>query len=593
VFAPNGDEENASPDITPADAALVATATECFLGLLAAEAGDAPTVAVGVDSRHSGPAIAHVAIRSLLAGGAHVRYLFITAAPEIMAYTRTSGDVDGFVYISASHNPVGHNGIKFGFQDGGVLPGETAGRLIADFTEAAGSEEVVARTIQRVNAVPADDVQRVFERAPESKQEALSQYSRFLRQVVVGSIDEAEQSRFYDSLATQIRDNPLGVVAELNGSARTVSVDIGVLKSVDLRLRAVNDRPRGIAHRIVPEGASLDQCRHELERAYAEDSAFMFGYVPDNDGDRGNLVYVDRKTGSARPLLAQEVFGLSCLAELSFLVYSGAVTYSPEGRPDRKLAVAVNGPTSLRVDRIAQVFGAEVFRAEVGEANVVNLADKLREEGYLVRILGEGSNGGNITFPSRVRDPLSTVFALLKLLRMPDAAEMPSPLSLWRSRLGMPELEAATVDVERILESMPRFTTTSAFESRAALRIRRPHRELKARYEAVFLREWETRKDELRRRLGIVSWQEVNYERTTARVGFGLNYRTGDERGGLKMELLDEGGKPIGFLWMRGSGTEPVFRILADIEGDAPEAEAELLDWQTAMVTEADGEDSV
>ena len=48
------------------------------------------------------------------------------AAPEIMAYARgVAGaereDAAGFVYVSASHNPRGHNGLKFGLGDGGVL----------------------------------------------------------------------------------------------------------------------------------------------------------------------------------------------------------------------------------------------------------------------------------------------------------------------------------------------------------------------------------------------------------------------------------------------------------------------------------------
>ncbi len=590
IFAVDGDEESTVEAISNGDGALVAAAVVCYLRLLAAEAGSAPIVAVAVDSRPTGPTIAHVAIRTLLSHGADVRYLFIAPAPEIMAYTRTSDDVDGFVYISASHNPVGHNGIKFGFRDGGVLPGQIASKLISTFTGKATSPEEVAEIVDRVNGVSADRVRRVFGQAKEHKQAALSQYSRFLRNVVCGSEDDAEQSRFFDALASEIRSNPVGVVAELNGSARTVSIDGGLLGSVGTRVRVVNDRPRAIAHRIVPEGASLDQCRRELERAYTEDSAFLFGYVPDNDGDRGNIVYIDRATGTARQLMAQDVFALSCLAELAYLAYTGAVEYSPEGLPSSRLAIAVNGPTSLRVDRVAQVFGAEVFRAEVGEANVVRLADELRGKGYVVRILGEGSNGGNITYPSRVRDPMSTVFALLKLLRIPDAPNRPSPLSLWRSRLGMPPFQAGTVDVTLVLDSLPRFTTTSAFESRAALRIRRPHRELKARYESVFVREWEMRKNDLRRRLGVVSWQEVNYEGSVARVGFGPEFRSGDERGGLKIELLDEGGKPVGFLWMRGSGTEPVFRILADIEGDVPDVEKELLSWQTDMVKEADSE---
>ncbi len=66
-----------------------------------------------------------------------------------------------------------------------------------------------------------------------------------------------------------------------------------------------------------------------------------------------------------------------------------------------------------------------MFRAETGEANVVNLAEMLRSEGWVVSILGEGSNGGNITHPSKVRDPLSTLGAMIRLLRLPDEVGVP------------------------------------------------------------------------------------------------------------------------------------------------------------------------
>lgn len=39
---------------------------------------------------------------------------------------------------------------------------------------------------------------------------------------------------------------------------------------------------------------------------------------------------------------------------------------------------------------------------------------------------------------------------------------------------------------------------------------------------------------------------------------------------------------------MRGSGTEPVFRILCDVKGDKPTMEAELLQWETELLLQAD-----
>jgi phosphomannomutase len=70
----------------------------------------------------------------------------------------------------------------------------------------------------------------------------------------------------------------------------------------------------------------------------------------------------------------------------------------------------------------------------------------------------------------------------------------------------------------------------------------------------------------------------------------GPSKRSGDERGGLKILLQDKERKNRAFLWMRGSGTEPVFRLLVDVEGERPELFDYLLNWQRSMIEEADSE---
>jgi phosphoglucomutase len=39
---------------------------------------------------------------------------------------------------------------------------------------------------------------------------------------------------------------------------------------------------------------------------------------------------------------------------------------------------------------------------------------------------------------------------------------------------------------------------------------------------------------------------------------------------------------------MRGSGTEPVFRVMADVAGSDKRIERALIEWQRTMVHEAD-----
>jgi phosphoglucomutase len=254
-----------------------------------------------------------------------------------------------------------------------------------------------------------------------------------------------------------------------------------------------------ISHRIVPEGKSLDECCRQLEAAHREDRSFIFGYVPDNDGDRGNIVYYDEEKKGARAIQAQEVFALACAAELACLALS---EHRGKLHPHRQ-AVVVNGPTSLRIERIAEHFGVEVHRAEVGEANVVGLAAELRSAGVEVRILGEGSNGGNITHPSLIRDPLSTIFSLLKLLFLGARDASHSPLAEWcrRAELPPPPFPALPPSLGYPLRSLPKFLSLSAFEPEALMKIRTlDQKRFKARYEKIFLREWDRRHGVLRER---------------------------------------------------------------------------------------------
>jgi phosphoglucomutase len=341
----------------------------------------------------------------------------------------------------------------------------------------------------------------------------------------------------------------------------------------------VNDKPREITHRIVPEGFSLDLCREKLEKAHRTDKAYQLGYVPDCDGDRGNLVYIDE--GKAKILEAQEVFALSVLAELSYLKWSGIGS--------NKIAVAVNGPTSMRIDSIAAAFDAKIFRAEVGEANVVNLAIFLRKEGYTVRILGEGSNGGNITHPAAVRDPLNTVGAILKILSIKSENENPGLFEIWCKKSQQTEQYKENYTLSDIIKTLPPFTTTSAFEENALMKIQSESQgRLKANYENNFITQWNKNKDTLKNLLAIESWVEINHEGSESKEGIGPSFRSGAEKGGLKILFRDKEDNNVAYIWMRGSGTEPVFRVLADVQGDNRDGEQFLLNWQREMIRLAD-----
>ena len=117
-----------------------------------------------------------------------------------------------------------------------------------------------------------------------------------------------------------------------------------------------------------------------------------------------------------------------------------------------------------------------------------------------------------------------------------------------------------------VAESLPAYTTTSAFEDRAIVSINTTdHAVLKANYEKIFTQQWTSKQAELKDKLAVTSYTIINYEGSVIREGAGN--RTGTQRGGFKIALNDAAGVQQAYIWMRGSGTEPVFRVLADCEG--------------------------
>ena len=573
-----GSEEDDSGEIRPAmrwaALAMAAAAGEFFLEK---NPGDQKRpILIGCDSRPTGPAIAAVFLRLFAALGLEPVYLFIVAAPEIMAAAKDSSRFGGFCYLSASHNPVGHNGVKLGLNEGGVISADAALRVIQRVVSFLASGDELRRLARLQSSVDTAYIQSVYRGSGDAKREAARLYSEFSRLVVF----EGEPGTA-NLLTRALETRPLGVVGELNGSARGSSIDGDFFSAIGMRCLLYNNRPRDIRHAILPEGDALMPCRDLLMQAWREDPAFQTGYVPDNDGDRGNIVYIDPADGSGHVLEAQEVFALTCLAELAF----SRVTNAARGA---KEAVVVNGPTSLRIDRIAEKFGVRVHRAEVGEANVVNLARRLRAEGTRVRILGEGSNGGTITHPAAVRDPLNSVCSLAKLLRYRDAKGR-SPAEEWLKLAEYDVPPHTEITVPLLLQTLPSYSTTPSGEERARYPVRtRDHNLLKSRYEGVFTRSWKSR-PMLLAKLGIEGYRFVNYEGLNEITGPGG--RSGSGRGGFKVELLDNDKMAVAFLWMRGSGTEPLFRVMVDLPSAHERDERELMEWHRGLLERADREE--
>ena len=581
IFAESNDQQDKTTNIGAVNAVLAALMSKAFSEFIKTKTGKvSPVVALATDTRPTGASIADAMLRVLIKDGINVQYLGISAAPEIMAY---SHHVDGFVYISASHNPVGHNGVKFGTNNGGVIAAKDAAALADSFKALCSQKDCIETVKELCNFKDAALLDKAYADSAQFKAKAVAAYKSFTEEVISDKTDEDAKRKFFNLIKESCNTTPVTVVADMNGSARTLSIDRQFLSDLGIAYHAINDKPGEIVHEIIPEPENLVFCAEEMTKIHAKMKGgkvepVYLGYMPDCDGDRGNIVFWNEKLQKAEVLKAQEVFALSVLAELSFCIYQNG--------NNQKLAVAVNDPTSMRIEEIAQAFGAKVFRAEVGEANVVNLAREKRAEGYTVRILGEGSNGGNITHPAAVRDPVNTLFALLKLLLIKDTPQKLGLFHDWCIRSNQQDKYKPDFSLSDIIATLPEYTTTGVSEKRAVAAVTQSdHAKLKAAYQKVFEAEWSAKKDELKQKWGFEAYEPLCNNGTTETRN--ISDYSISKKGGLKILLKNARNENLAFLWMRGSGTEPVFRIMCDVKGRNEAEEKELLQWHTDMLLKA------
>ena len=573
IFTEDKDGESTSKEIGNDNKILSYLIGTTFAEYIKSVTGKAsPEVVIATDTRPTGAEIARVVLNASTCSDIKCVYLGYASAPEIMAYAK---NFDGFIYISASHNPVGHNGIKFGLSDGGVLEGGEAKKLIESFKKKCSeiTQEEQNALLKKLEGIPAVGAAKYY------KKQSLKSYEKFIRHVISGCEKPAAQKVIFNEIKKACKKNPLTLVCDMNGSARGASIDKKFIPSCRIKLEAFNDIPGQIVHAIIPEPENLVHCADKMQQMQKDGiTSALLGYMPDCDGDRGNIVYWNEKTKTAQPIPAQEVFALCVMAELSFEYWK-----NPSAK---NLAVAVNCPTSMRIDEIASSLGAKVFRAEVGEANVVNLAREKRAEGFNVRIFGEGSNGGNITYPSAVRDPVATIFALVKLLSLRDTKNGEGLFHIWCKKSGQEDKYRNDFTLADVISTLPSYTTTGVSEERAVLQVKMEDKgKLKENFKTEFKKFFEEKKAVLESDYGITSWDCCLTNGTKETVG-AENWNNAN--GGLKVRFNDKNRNPVAFIWMRPSGTEPVFRVMCDVKGNNPEGEKQLLAWETEILQKAD-----
>lgn len=118
LFGTDGVRGVANDELTPM---LVMQLGQAGAYVLSKENAHKPTIMVGCDTRISGDMLANALMAGACSVGANVVYVGVIPTPAI-AYLTKKYRVDAGVVISASHNPVEFNGIKFFDGNGFKLP---------------------------------------------------------------------------------------------------------------------------------------------------------------------------------------------------------------------------------------------------------------------------------------------------------------------------------------------------------------------------------------------------------------------------------------------------------------------------------------
>jgi phosphomannomutase len=314
--------------------------------------GQPVKIAIGRDSRISGSMLAQALSSGLMATGCETIDLGIVTTPGT-ALMACHLECDGAIVITASHNPIEWNGIKFLSADGVAYPVDQVRKIHQHYHKktfalkdsvSVGSARVEART----HGLHIQSVLKLCDKT-------LISSKRF--KVVLDSV---------------------------NGAGCVVTATL--LSDLGCECIHLNDRPDGhFPHPPEPIAENLADLGPEILKHKA-----AIGFAQDPDADR--LVVIDEKGN-----FIGEEYTLALVAKYIF--------------SKKKGSAVVNLSTSRMIDDLAVEAGCSVIRTSVGEAHV---AQAMRENDCIIG--GEG-NGGVIDLRvGPVRNSLVGIVLVLQLL---------------------------------------------------------------------------------------------------------------------------------------------------------------------------------
>lgn len=547
----NGDDK---PDFFDGTSTSVTEAAKVYIGIITKNFADLvknkshkekPAIVVGIDTRHSGPAIADIAIRTLIWCNVDVKYIFVSPITRIAAYSRETAD--GFLYISASHNPRGYNGLKLGLSDGRVLSAGLAQSFIEKYESELTNPAVIRDVIVGLNDVSSQRIKGIFRNISVFGEESEKIYSELCDSIITGSKDTQEVKRIKNDIKSKIASMKLWIGLDPNGGARR---DKEYLQSWGFNITQINSEYRkGMNHQLAPTPEATKQAQGSLSRMITSGKKIIAFFVFDTDGDRKNVVLID-KNGSPFVPGVQKIFALDVLASILDIADKGKLV-------NGKYGIVVNDASSSLMEQICNLFNIVLKRTDTGEAAVAGGGEMLSKEDIEVILMGEASNGGTFTLDFMVREPIHTIRTIINLITRPNLIKiLMEKINIsdnWHSPQNIQSL------FYNILNTLPTSIDTDFFTKEGEYRAKPIDQyRFKKSFDDYFPDKlWPKIEKELSDIYeGRLSYEFTNYEGIEELRGKG-NRKT--QIGGYKIEFFFHNKKAkhlIGWIWFRLSLTE-------------------------------------
>ncbi len=230
LFGTDGVRGVANDELTPK---LAMELGQAGAYVLTKENAHKPTIIVGCDTRISGGMLANALMAGICSVGANAVYVGVVPTPAVAYLTRTYG-VDAGVVISASHNPVEFNGIKFFNCDGYKLSDELEDEI----------EELIHNGMQGITFPAGKDIGKV-----KYRMDASEDYITFARNAVNVDltgvrmvVDCAEGASYYTAIET-LRELGADVVPiHANPDGTNINDKCGSTHMEELMRRVVEEK---------------------------------------------------------------------------------------------------------------------------------------------------------------------------------------------------------------------------------------------------------------------------------------------------------------------------------------------------------------